>query len=52
MFTRRKKEEEEYIFNIEFLLKNIKNKCLLCINIKCYFYTYFYLQVQRIQYIA
>jgi hypothetical protein len=33
MFTRRKKEEEEYIFKIDFLLKNIKSNGLLCINI-------------------
>jgi len=33
MFTRRKKEEEESIFKLEFLLKNIKSNGLLCINI-------------------
>lgn len=41
MFTRRKKEEEEYIFKIEieleFLLKNIKSNGLLCININAIF---------------
>lgn len=42
MFTRRKKEEEEYIFRVvnmrhSLLLKNIKSNGLLCIHINVIF---------------
>ena len=37
MFTRQKREEEESIFKIEFLVKNIKSNGLLCININAIF---------------